>query len=90
MVCARLSGEAADLLDDEDRRRDHGAAGRERYRTLFTATRMAEEIERNCVELGEEGRLIRMQLDELIAGADELRYYTLNEIVDELDVIAGG
>ena len=29
-------------------------------------TRMAEEIERNCVELGEEGRLIRMQLDELI------------------------
>jgi diadenylate cyclase len=29
-------------------------------------TRMAEEIERNCVELGGEGRLIRMQLDELI------------------------
>lgn len=29
-------------------------------------TRMATEIERNCVELGEEGRLIRMQLDELI------------------------
>src|SRR2546430_14262669 len=28
-------------------------------------TRMAEEIERNCVELGEEGRLIRMQLGEL-------------------------
>jgi diadenylate cyclase len=27
---------------------------------------MAEEIERNCVELGEEGRLIRMQLDELM------------------------
>src|SRR6188472_4665602 len=30
-------------------------------------TRMAEEIERACVELGEEGRLIRMQLDELVA-----------------------
>ena len=30
-------------------------------------TRMAEEIERACVELGEEGRLIRMQLEELIA-----------------------
>jgi diadenylate cyclase len=30
------------------------------------ATRMAEEIDRNCVELGEEGRLIRMQLDELM------------------------
>ena len=29
-------------------------------------TRMAQEIERNCVELGEEGRLIRMQLDELM------------------------
>ncbi|HEU4449435.1 MAG TPA: DNA integrity scanning diadenylate cyclase DisA [Gaiellaceae bacterium] len=29
-------------------------------------TRMAEEIERNCVELGQEGRLIRMQLDELM------------------------
>jgi diadenylate cyclase len=29
-------------------------------------TRMAAEIERNCVELGEEGRLIRMQLDELM------------------------
>jgi len=30
-------------------------------------TRMAEEIERDCVELGTEGRLIRMQLEELIA-----------------------
>ncbi|HXV58989.1 MAG TPA: DNA integrity scanning diadenylate cyclase DisA [Gaiellaceae bacterium] len=29
-------------------------------------SRMAEEIERNCVELGEESRLIRMQLDELM------------------------
>ena len=29
-------------------------------------TRMAEEIERDCVELGSEGRLIRMQLDELL------------------------
>src|SRR5919108_1095735 len=29
-------------------------------------TRMADEIERNCVELGGEGRLIRMQLDELM------------------------
>ena len=30
-------------------------------------TRMAEEIERDCVELGSEGRLIRMQLEELVA-----------------------
>src|SRR5438270_2996183 len=29
-------------------------------------TRMAEEIERNCVELGSEGRLIRMRLGELL------------------------
>jgi diadenylate cyclase len=31
-------------------------------------TRMAAEIERDCVELGSEGRLIRMQLTELIGG----------------------
>ncbi len=30
-------------------------------------TRMTEEIERDCVELGSEGRLIRMQLEELVA-----------------------
>jgi diadenylate cyclase len=30
-------------------------------------TRMAEEIERDCVELGTEGRLMRMQLEELVA-----------------------
>jgi diadenylate cyclase len=29
-------------------------------------TRMAEEIERGCVELGSEGRMIRMQLEELV------------------------
>jgi len=29
-------------------------------------TRMAEEIERNCVELGSDGRLIRMRLSELL------------------------
>jgi diadenylate cyclase len=31
-------------------------------------TRMAAEIERDCVELGTEGRLIRMQLTELVGG----------------------
>src|SRR5262245_64048222 len=40
------------------------------YTTLFRSaemtTRMAEEIERDCVELGTEGRLIRMQLEELV------------------------
>jgi hypothetical protein len=29
-------------------------------------------------------------LDTLVADSDELRYHTLNEIADELDVIAGG
>jgi hypothetical protein len=29
-------------------------------------------------------------LDSLVADPDELRYHTMNEIVDELDVIAGG
>jgi diadenylate cyclase len=29
-------------------------------------TRMAEEIERACIELGSEGRMIRMQLEELV------------------------
>src|SRR5438067_12179762 len=29
-------------------------------------TRMGEEVERDCVELGAEGRLIRMQLEELV------------------------
>lgn len=29
-------------------------------------------------------------LEMLVAGPDELRYHTMNEIVDELDVIAGG
>jgi diadenylate cyclase len=34
-------------------------------------TRMAEEIERECVELGSEGRLIRMQLEELVGEVPE-------------------
>ena len=34
-------------------------------------TRMAGEIERDCVELGAEGRMIRLQLRELVAGIPE-------------------
>jgi diadenylate cyclase len=34
-------------------------------------TRMAEEIERDCVELGSEGRLIRMQLEELVGNVPQ-------------------
>src|SRR5512132_324560 len=42
-------------------------------------TRMAEEIERNCVELGGEGRLIRMQLDELMEGVPGQRAAIVND-----------
>jgi diadenylate cyclase len=34
---------------------------------------MADEIERDCVELGTEGRLIRMQLQELVGGVPRER-----------------
>jgi len=34
-------------------------------------TRMAEEIERACVELGSEGRMIRMQLEELMGNVED-------------------
>ena len=37
-------------------------------------TRMAEEIERDCVELGTEGRLIRMQLEELVAEVPDEKF----------------
>ncbi|MEX2211609.1 MAG: DNA integrity scanning diadenylate cyclase DisA [Gaiellaceae bacterium] len=42
-------------------------------------TRMAEEIDRDCIELGTEGRLIRMQLEELIA---EVPYEKYNVVLD--------
>jgi diadenylate cyclase len=42
-------------------------------------TRMAEEIERNCVELGEEGRLIRMQLDELMEDVPREKVAVIND-----------
>jgi diadenylate cyclase len=60
-------------------------------------TRMAEEIERDCVELGAEGRLIRMQLEEFVtdvpaekaavvldyhAGGVESAAKTLQELAD--------
>jgi diadenylate cyclase len=34
-------------------------------------SRMVEEVERDCIELGSEGRLLRMQLDELIGRVPE-------------------
>src|SRR6476660_3853692 len=40
-------------------------------------TRMAAEIERDCIELGSEGRLIRMQLTELIGGVPAERAFVV-------------
>jgi diadenylate cyclase len=42
-------------------------------------TRMAEEIERNCVELGSEGRLIRMRLTELLGDVPEQKAALIND-----------
>jgi diadenylate cyclase len=49
-------------------------------------TRMAEEIERNCVELGIEGRLIRMRLTELLGDVPGQRA----AIVNDYHVAGGG
>ena len=42
-------------------------------------TRVAAEIERNCVELGAEGRLIRMQLDELMEDVPREKVAVVND-----------
>ncbi len=42
-------------------------------------SRVAAEIERNCVELGEEGRLIRMQLDELMEDVPREKAAVVND-----------
>jgi diadenylate cyclase len=42
-------------------------------------TRMAEEIERNCVELGTEGRLIRMRLTELLGDVPGQKAAVVND-----------
>src|SRR5436190_3784241 len=48
-------------------------------------TRMAAEIERDCVELGAEGRLIRMQLTELIGGIPAERAAVVFDYHDDGD-----
>lgn len=48
--------------------------------------RMSEEVERHVIELGSEGRLIKMQLDELINNIKEDEYYMIQDyIVDYED-----
>jgi len=49
-------------------------------------TRMGEEIGRNCIELGEEGRLIQMQLDELIGDVPKEKA----ALVFDYEATAGG
>src|SRR5881296_3908310 len=52
-------------------------------------TRMAAEIERDCVELGAEGRMMRIQLDELMVGVPREREAVVFDYVSgdgELDV----
>ena len=57
--------------------------------------RIADEIDRNLVELGSDGRLVRLQLDELVGGVDDdhravLRDYAADELlVDGTDAVAG-
>ena len=51
------------------------------------------ELQELAVPLGRQlaaAGFVTPSLDELIASRDELRYHTLNEVVDELDAIAGG
>jgi diadenylate cyclase len=47
------------------------------------ALRMADEIERDCVELGTEGRLIRMQLQELTGEVPRERAAVVGDYVNE-------
>src|SRR3954468_8284046 len=42
-------------------------------------TRMAEEIERNCVELGAEGRLIQMRLGDLLGEVPQEKQMVVND-----------
>jgi diadenylate cyclase len=49
-------------------------------------SRMAERIERDCVELGSEGRLIRMQLEELVGKVP----YDLDATVRDYHAVSAG
>jgi diadenylate cyclase len=45
--------------------------------------RIAEEIEGHIVELGEDGRLVRLQLDELLGGVEDERRLVLGDYFEE-------
>ena len=45
--------------------------------------RIAEEIEGHIVELGEDGRLVRLQLDELMGGVEDERRLVLGDYFEE-------
>jgi diadenylate cyclase len=46
--------------------------------------RIATEIERNLVELGSDGRLVRLQLEELMVGVEDDRRLLIEDYVDEV------
>ena len=47
------------------------------------ATRMAQEIEASCAELGQEGRLVRLQLEDLMAGVPREKAAVIFDYVAE-------
>ena len=47
--------------------------------------RIAEEIEVELVELGEEGRLLRLQLDELVDGVEDVRRLVVRDYAAALE-----
>jgi diadenylate cyclase len=68
---------------------------------LEMVRRIADEIEGYVIELGTDGRLLALQLDELMAGVDSdrtlvirdylpsaRRFRTLDEVVDDLDLLS--
>lgn len=47
--------------------------------------RMGKEVERQIIELGIDGRLIKMQLDELISGVEMDEYYMIQDYIVDFD-----
>jgi diadenylate cyclase len=52
--------------------------------------RIADEIETELVELGEEGRLLRLQLDELVDGVEDIRSLVVRDYAHGEDGAVGG
>jgi diadenylate cyclase len=74
-----LSVTALSALEVEDTVTTHDVAGVLQPAELVC--RIAEEIESQLVELGDEGRLLRLQLDELVGGVAEIRSLVVRDYV---------